>query len=207
MPTMCQVTLKTTDSVPENFITNQYATSSEISSPTDADLMVTAIKTFYDAIRGTILGNSIAQNGHMVKFYNLPGVTPNYPYYESTFDLTSAPAGAVMPAEVAICLSFQGSRTAGQFQARRRGRVFIGPLSVGTNAAGRPSSTVRTTLTDAAEDFFDDVDAIASAGSWAVWSPTDGVAVPLVEAWCDDSYDTQRSRGLGVTSKTVVSLV
>lgn len=201
-----QVTIRTADNIPENFVTNQFATTDNISTPSDADLWRDAVNTFYDDVSGALFPSTIAQNGHIVKMYAAGGPTPNYPYYESTFDLSSAPSGGTLPSEVALCLSFQGVRTAGNPQARRRGRIYLGPLDTGVNSSGRPSTTDITTILDAAEAFYDDVALITTAGVWAVWSPTDGQAVPLTEAWVDDAFDTQRSRGLGRTTRTVRDL-
>lgn len=204
---MCQVTLATADQVPSNYLTNQFALTGEVTSPTDAAAVVTALGDFYEAMRVDILGTGLAQNGHLVKLYDLPGLTPNYPFYEGSFNFASTFGTPSLPSEVALCLSFQGARTAGQFQSRRRGRIYIGPIQTTVSSAGRPDSASRTTIVDAAEALYDDLDAIASAGTWAVWSTVDGGAVPLTDCWVDDSFDTQRSRGVQVTSRTTKSFI
>ena len=204
---MCQVTLRTADAIPANFITNQFALTGEVTSPTDAAAVVTALGVFYEAMRLDILGTGLAQNNHIVKLYDLPGLTPNYPFYEGTFNFASTFGTPSLPSEVALCLSFQGARVAGQFQARRRGRIFIGPIQTTVSSAGRPDSPSRTTIVDAAEGLYDDLDLIASAGSWAVWSTVTATAIPLVDCWVDDAFDTQRSRGVAPSTRTTKSFV
>ncbi len=204
---MLQVTLRTTDNIPANYVTNQFALTGELGVPTDCDAARDALEVFYTALRANVLGIPIAGTGHIVKAYDLPGLTPNYPYYESTFDLDSVPTSAGLPGEVALCLSFQGARSAGLDQARRRGRIYLGILAAGVNSVGRPSSAALTTVTNAAVALYDDLDAIASAGSWAVWSPTNGDAVPLTDCWVDNAFDTQRSRGVPASSRTVASFI
>lgn len=202
--TMIQVTGRTVDGLPENFVTNQFCISEVESSQTAWDAIVAAFRTFYSSIGSNLWGASMAQNGHIIKFYDKPGPTPNYPYYETTFNLTSAPSGAELPSEVALCLSFQGLRVPGFPQARRRGRVYLGPLKATINSSGRPASAVRTSLVGFAETLYDAIDAISGTGIWSVWSSLDGEAVGLHDCWVDDTFDTQRSRGLQRTAKTTL---
>lgn len=201
---MLQVTLRTTDNLPENFVQNQFC----IGGPggADADLLA-AVKVFYDVLDSVTMPAKIAQNGHIVKRYDLPGTPPNYPTFESTFNLGTAPTSDTLPSEAALCLSFEGERVPGEFQARKRGRVFIGPLRSTTNNDGRPATATKTALLNAGEAFYDAVDAITDAGEWSVWSTVDQVAYPIVRCWVDDAFDTQRSRGVPVTSKEFRDLI
>jgi len=207
MPTMLQATIRTNDGIAENFVTNQFCVDDIPANTVTWDAMTAAIKSFYDAISGTCYPNTIAQNGHVLKFYALPGLVPNYPYHEDTFDLAAAPNGITLPAEVALCLSFQGTRNAGFPQARRRGRVYIGPLESGIlGTTGRPGATVQGVLLDAAEGLWDDLEAALPGEGWSVWSPTDGTAVLIDNAWVDDAWDTVRSRGLDPSARVTRQL-
>lgn len=201
---MTQVTLRTTSNIPEDFVQNQFCWEGP---PSEAETVRDLLDAFYTAISTTIFPSTIAQNGHIVKTYALPGTAPNYPYYESTFDLAGAQSGDPLPSEVALCLSFQGARVAGEPQARKRGRIFLGPLRTSMNTSGRPTSASVGAILDAAEDLYDGIAAITTGAGWEVWSPANGTSEPIVEAWVDDAFDTQRSRGLAVTSKTVRSFL
>lgn len=207
MATLVQITLKTVDAIPENFITNTFAVTGDVVDAGDyADLMA-CFKTFYDAIRGAIFPSTIAMNNHEFKLYIAGGPRPNYPIYENVWNLASAPSGNPLPSEVALCLSFAGLRVPGFAQARRRGRVYLGPCKDTLNSAGRPVPASITAILAAAQVLRDDIEDVPSAGSWAVWSPTNGSAVALTDAWMDNAWDTQRSRGLIRTLKTTVPLV
>lgn len=207
MASQVQITLHTTDAVSENFITNSFAVTGDVASVPDSEALMAAFKAFYDGITSTVLGSSIAKTGHDFKIYIAGGPKPNYPLYEDTFDLDSAPTGASLPSEVAICLSFQGTRTPGLPQARRRGRIYVGPLKSTTNVDGRPSTASISNLLFYAQDLYDDILAITSAGSWAVWSTTNGAAVAVTNGWVDNAFDTQRSRGLTRTARSTQSFI
>lgn len=204
MPSRWTVTLTMSDNLPANSIQNQWCTD----GPGGDDATIAAaLAAFYDSLRTAILPAGVAQNGHIIKRYDLPGLTPNYPTYETTFNLTAAPTGDRQPSEVALCLSYQATRIPGQFQARKRGRVFIGPLKESTNLNGRPTTTATNALLDGLETLYDAVDAVTDAGVLAVWSTVDQVAYPIVQGWVDDAFDTQRSRGLQVSARTTRALV
>lgn len=199
---MVRTTLRTADAIPANFIQNQICIGHPEGDGPNVTTTVTAIKAFYDGIRAALLSNDIAQNGHITKFYALPGVMPNYPYDEVTWNLSSAPSGAGLPREVALAASFQGSRAAGYPQARRRGRIFIGPLLSGVNSNGRPSTAAKDALVAACETLHDALH-VSPNEYWAVWSTVDQDAVEVQNGWVDDAFDTQRRRGVEVTTRTV----
>jgi len=196
-----QVILKTDDLVTANYSTNSWAFKSA-GTITDFAGLTTCLKDFYDDL-ATYWPNLMAQNGHEVKFYDLPGTPPNYPVEETTFNLAGNPTQTPFPSEVALCLSFQAPRTPGFPQARRRGRVYIGPL--GSNASGtdaRPSSTFIGVLTTAAATLKSNVEALSEDIVWAIWSPADSAAVAVDNGWVDNAWDTQRRRGVPYSSKT-----
>lgn len=203
MEVRAQVILHTSDNLAANYATNSWCFET-VSAPGTGDWAdyTTAFKDFYDDLAG-ILGVPIAQNGHEVKYYDLGNSTPpNYPIEIDTFNLTSAPSGASLPTEVAICLSFQGTKQSGFPQNRRRGRVYIGPLAQSINSTGRPSSGAQSQMASAAETLCANLKAAGVPGELSVWSHVDGAAVPVDNGWVDDAFDTQRRRGLQSTSRT-----
>ena len=203
--TRVQVTLKTTDANPENFITNSWCVFTGV-PPINVAATITSFKDFYDDINATYWSSSIAQNGHIVKFYALPGVKPNYPFAEGTFNLASAPSGSPLPSECAIVLSMQGTRTAGSPQARRRGRIYLGPWGAAANTSGRPTPALATQIASATQTLEANLNAQSPISSLAVWSQADGVGVNIVDGWIDNAWDTQRRRGLQYTSRTTYVL-
>lgn len=202
MPTIrAQVILRTTSGVSEDFISNTFAFQGTAPA-SDTTAITAAIKGFYDGIRSALIPGTINQTGHVIKYTNLPGTPPNYPFLETTWALAGAPSGAELPSECAIVMSFQGSKAAGFPQARRRGRVFLGPLLASTNSAGRPSAASLTAVATAASAFKTAILAIPSDTQWAVWSPSNGTSVEVTDGWVDNSFDTQRRRGLRTNSRT-----
>lgn len=196
-----QVILHTVDAFPANYVTNSWAFMG--TDPiADSTALTSALRVFYNSWITTYMPSTIAQNGHEVKYYDLPGLTPNYPVLESTFNLASAPAGSPLPSELAICLSFQGARTPGLPQARRRGRVYVGPLAAGAQTSGRPTAALTTILATAASTLKSTVDALAGDTEWAIWSVADQAPVDIVGGWVDNAFDVQRRRGLEETSRT-----
>lgn len=123
------------------------------------------------------------------------------PVYES--DFAFSPTGsAPLPAEVALVMSFQAARASGQNQARRRNRVYLGPLGGSAPSSdGRPAPGFVTQVARAGSDL-----AAAASSSvnwnWVVWSPTEQQDYQVDNGWVDNSWDTQRRRGLAPTSRT-----
>jgi hypothetical protein len=144
---------------------------------------------------------NITRSASRMKAYNLGDPIPRVPIAERTWTLGATASPTNYPNEVALCLSFQGERISGENQARRRGRVFIGPLcGNGTSSGGDvvPSATTIAKLTNAA---------IALAGTadptWCVYSRADDEMVPVVDGWVDNAYDTQRRRGKAAAARTI----
>lgn len=199
-----QVILHTVDAFPANYVTNSWAFMGT-DPVADATALTAAIKAFYAAWAPTYMSNLVAQNGHEVKYYDLPGPRPNYPVLEQGFNFTTAPGGAPLPSELSCVLTIHGTRTPGFPQSRRRGRLYLGPLGTAAQSGGRPVSAFMTALTTAAIAFKSTVDGLAGDTAWAVWSVTDGAAVGVSGGWVDNAMDVQRRRGVEPTSRTTWS--
>jgi len=200
-----QIVLHTVNAVTEDFVTNNWCvTGTDINGQTAG--ITTAFKDFYDDFV-TDIGQTIAQNGHEAKYYDLPGTPPNYPFDIDTWNLASAPTGTSLPEEVAICCSFQGPKIPGFPQNRRRGRVYIGPLDIAfLNTDGRPIAARITNLATAMATLGSNLNALSPTVELAVWSPTDGAAVVCTDGWIDNAWDTQRRRGRDATTRTTYVL-
>lgn len=199
-----QVILKTVDAIPANYVTNTFAFEMNTAGTVVTDV-VAAIKGLYDAVR-PYLAPVLAQNGHMIKFTDIEGAAPNYPFDERTFNLSAALTGNSIPREVALVASFQGDRVSGQVQARRRGRIYLGPLN---NAAlfndGNPTGACVLAIVAAMDAFKDAIDAITVLDGvvWIVWSGVNGSGTPVTNGWVDNVFDTQRSRGNAATGRNI----
>jgi hypothetical protein len=199
-----QVILKTTSAIPADYVTNTFCFDGADTLGRSVELTA-AIKAFYDDVRTDVGYPGIAGPGHEIKFYELPGLVPNYPYDTTTWAFSSAPTGQAYASEVALCLSFQGEKVPGFPQNRRRGRIYLGPCSDSIHLTGRPNSTNVSAIAAAGGAFKTAVAAITGDVVWAIWSGANGDAVPVLDGWCDNAWDTQRRRGLIPTSRTTFS--
>lgn len=197
-----QVTLHTTDANPANYITNTWY--GDVAGVPGRVNMANAIEDFYQNLI-TYFSVSIAQNGHDLVVYAMDDPEPRAPVLDTSFNLASAPTGTSLPAEVALCLSFQADRVSGISQARRRGRLYFGPWD--TTALGtdqRPSPALVTTLSNAATAFLaqsvTDTDWL-----WVVYSTVLDDISYVSNGWIDNAFDTQRRRGLEYTARTLWS--
>jgi hypothetical protein len=196
-----QVILKTVSNVPADYVTNSFCFDGA-DTHTSVTALTTALKNFYDQLRPHVGFSSIAQNLHEVKFYDLPGVKPNYPFATTTWNFGTAPVGNPYASECCVCLSFQGQKTPGFPQSRRRGRLYIGPCSDAIALAGRPVAATVTGVSTQAGLFKTAVSAITGDVKWAVWSVRDQLAVEITDGWVDNAWDIQRRRGILPTART-----
>lgn len=150
---------------------------------------------------------------------------PRIPFYDVEMSIDEAATTVNdLPAEVAVVLSFEGERASGVNMRRRRGRVYCGPLQVGSADQHEVQSGVVSAIVTAAGDhLLNPADPIAT---WAIYSPYThhGIAVgdkltpedpevpdflpasfePVVRCWVDNAWDTQRRRGPAASSRTII---
>jgi hypothetical protein len=153
-----------------------------------------------------------------VQFYDLAAVPPRVPIFDG--ELTFTPdASLCLPAEVAICMSYRGTLVSGSNAARRRGRIFLGPVT--TDVLLQETGEIRVTSA-CTEGIADLANTLMNAGdtstwTWAVFSPTTAGAPPwsageltaatlsVVAGHVDNAFDTIRSRGAAATDRSVWS--
>jgi len=193
--------MHTVDNIAENFLTNTWCFGGT-SPANDAATIENHLATFYTAWWGHAGLGMAGGSVHEVKWYDLPGLKPNYPWRTSTLNFGTAPSTDPMPAEVALVLSFQGAKASGFPQRRRRGRIYLGTVAATKTAAGRPAAAMVTAMAAAAGTFKANVAAISGDTVWAVWSGADNAHVEITNGWIDNSWDTQRRRGLDTTART-----
>jgi hypothetical protein len=155
----------------------------------------------------TYISNVLANVGHEIRVYDMGLPKPRAPIYTQALAMTTG--GSALPSEVAICLSYRAPLISGVPPARRRGRIYIGPLGTGTNVLGvtdisdvRPQPTMQNTLVDSA------LGALATPGTsgpWVVASQPDPLGPytlsTITHLWVDNAFDTQRRRGAKPTSR------
>lgn len=205
-----QVRLHHSSALPEDDAINTFHFQSEVAGRSVSDdwtAIYNALTAFYGSI-DTYLSRELSGQP-TVTIYDLSDAEPRVPTLELNMTGVSFPASDnALPEEVALCLSFQGVAVSGEPQARRRGRVFLGPINGSANTVdGRPTTSFLNAVATAAGVLVD-----ISGPSWVVYSrtddPTPGVdsVAPLVNnGWIDNSFDTQRRRGQAPTARTTWS--
>lgn len=192
---------------------------------TDLTAIETAVKNFYNAVPtgfGPIaesLSSSLSRVANLctLKHYDITGrlgVGDDHgsPIQQVNWTLGPKLTGTIadLPAEMSIVCSFRADwGTTPEFgpelgpggghvrpRARKRGRIYIGPLHV--NVMTQDTTTKRVKLatfimngfTQAMKQLRDD-----SATEWRVWSRVDAATYPVVSGWVDDAFDSTRRRG------------
>lgn len=114
----------------------------------------------------------------------------------TTHEILGAGMSTGLPAEVACCLSFSGSRPN---LPRERGRLYIGPLN--TSAMDIDATLGRVKVAPMLREALS-LSALRIAGGddteparWVVYSPTNNNSVLVRRGFIDDGFDTQRRRG------------
>ena len=137
----------------------------------------------------------------------LAGGALGSPFASFNWTMPTAAGSQDLPAEVAVCASFRASYAglaeesgSTRPRARRRGRVYLGPVM--TNILGvtagetHVGASFPTVVVAAMEALRTD-----TATSWGVWSRADAATSPVVAEWCDDAFDTIRKRGPKATTR------
>jgi hypothetical protein len=208
-----QVVIPRDSAVPADYAINVlHFAAPGVDDETDYANIVTRLTTFYQAVDAYL--SAATASPATVKLYSLLDPEPRAPVHTDSITLTPG-SGTGYPGEVAICCSFQGDLESGQLQARRRGRIYLGPLDADTGTGDgndeRVSSGVRTAICTA-------MDALATPGVdavvWSVFSPTSAGSPPwdegtlsssfvqVTNGWVDNAFDVQRRRGVAATART-----
>lgn len=128
-----------------------------------------------------------------VKGYDAQGSKPVYPEGDAVVNAGLMQSTGV-PRELAVCLSFYGSRNV----KRQRGRLYLPAHFLGVNVSAKNPATPIAKLASLANLFQGlggvDVD-------WVVYSRILDRAFPVTNWWYDNEWDVMRSRGQRSTSR------
>lgn len=167
----------------------------------DVTTAESGIEIVADGIRAAF-GANILHGGILgmeVRAYVMPG--GGEPVFRK--DYAYPLNGGTGPGEVALCLSYASVDDWETSTPRRRGRIFVGPLVLSHIAGPRPGTALIEEITELGQG-------LAAAGgadaAWHIWSPTDEVSAPIESISIDNSWDTQRRRGLSPTERIVVDV-
>lgn len=167
---------------------------------------------FYSTAGGTAtkalkewMGSELDWPGARLKTYDLADPEPRIPVLDESLGI-AAPSGTAqrsLPGECALCLSYAAAAESGVAAARRKGRLYIGPLMITTStdvtgASARPSTTFIEDLRQTGLTLASD----SPVGTkWSVYSQKDDFMRPVVSGFVDNAYDTQRRRGVDATTR------
>jgi hypothetical protein len=112
--------------------------------------------------------------------------------------------GGTVPVETAIVGALEAVPISGVPQARRRGRMFFGPIA--SVALSMTSGRCRVTQ-PAQTAIAAGLRSLITGGlpTWGVYSRVNGTMATAVQGWVDDAPDTQRRRGRGALKRTTYS--
>jgi hypothetical protein len=166
-----------------------------------------ALQTFYNSISVAIFPNIIDHTAVRMKTYDLDLPIPRIPLVDEVTPITAPTGTASLPHELCIVLSFRSALQSGISPARRRGRVFLGPLQqsgmMGAEADPKIVAGKLTTIANAATVLM--TGPTPDEGwDWATRSsfPAANGVRNVVAGWVDNSFDIQRSRGTVATTRT-----
>lgn len=212
----CQVILPYKSGLPQDVAVNNFTFGSGATDPSDmADEAYTRLSRFYattptggTANLLTYLSTYILRAQARLKVFNLADPQPRSPIMDEVFTGWGAEPSATgsLPMETALVLSFQGNRLSGVPQARRRGRIYLGPFRLtatgGTSVTDLPGPTpaLVNNLAAAAVDLSTSNDGTMN---WVVHSKTYGTFTEVVNGWVDNAWDNQRRRGNDATARSV----
>ncbi len=200
--------------IPEDRVINTFSFATPDVLPATLDRIEARLTAFYNAVQlnansvANLMSNHLEPNFCTFKIYNRADAKPRRPIRESAWTLQGLAGQGGFPNEVSLCLSFRGGLVSGAPAGRRRGRVYIGPLSAGKSeekvGETRPSLVAQTTLSLAGLSLISGNDA---ATTWMIHSQVANSDTPVVVVHVDDAYDTQRRRGRDALTRVVQSEV
>jgi hypothetical protein len=201
--------LQSVTGLPEDVFVNTWAfRTASGTRATDGELNEAAVKiadffganvTLTNASVNDQMSGEIDPTACELKVYRMDDPPPREP---EVYPLPWSPQanGTVLPAEVALCMSFYSGRNI----VGRRGRVYLGPwqdqVLTPAEEPARPQNTVLQTIMAAGERL------MTPEGTtvWCVLAGSgSGTAAlhPVTGGWVDDAFDTQRRRGAAPTTR------
>lgn len=207
--------------LPEDVFINDFAFKNTAGVPNlaQATSMFGRVSDFYRNVgaNGRSVGSFISSAvdraaTHLVQVFSITAAGTGSPIFEFDWLGPTAPTELLnLPNEVSGVLSFHALLTGVSEEiggtrprARRRGRVYVGPLTVEAidTADDNPrlDATFLTTLRQQALTLKDQ--SVTNNHPWQVWSRADQVLRPVLEGWTEDAPDTQRRRGVAASTRT-----
>lgn len=134
-----------------------------------------------------------------IKIYVRSDLEPQVPRFDNSgsFGNTNQ-TNDPLPEEVAAVMSFRAPLVSGTIPARRRGRIFLGPLGSQVSITGTNGRSVidpdfvQAVITASVEAA---AELVTAGNAHTVWSKTNEANYVVSNYWMDNAFDTQRRRG------------
>jgi hypothetical protein len=205
-----QVSIPYFSGLPGDVVTNTWAFNrvGAAPGPTELAQLAQGVAAFYDDVytNPRFIAPWLRPAQTNFAIYDLDDIPPRVPVYDQVVALvTDTTPNLQIPQETAVVMSFQGDKVSGLPQARRRGRIYLGGISLGFIATGTTTSypfitlAARTAIVTAAQSMQAALAAVDWI--WVVYSTVNESATPVTNGWLDDSIDTQRRRGNTTSSR------
>jgi hypothetical protein len=231
VPALVTVTLPNINAMPEDAVVNTFTFAPDDLTSTHQTTLFNAVRDFYNVAHGTStqpIGTYLSPDldrgtgKATVRIYDLTGHLDGSPHGSPIVELpmtlhAGGSGGYALANQLAGVLSFHGDFTghpesipggpagpAGDTKprARRRGRLYLGPIADLATAeesgfnSPRLNAPFRGTCTDAAAWL------MGGADRWSVWSRADAEVYPVVGGFMDNRIDTQRRRAVKASVRT-----
>lgn len=194
-----QVSVPVTTTLPRDRFVNVFHMDHVAGAvqPTDLTNMANDIVALWNARFGR------SSNEIMVKIYDAAGPPPHPPLKTHIVNAGSVWAGADVPNEVALCVSYAGPN---RNNRRQRGRMYLAPqLKAGSPVFTWGQLPDTNTLNWAADWYRKSNESFPDLGGvdwkFGVWSPAAQSFTQTTQYWVDNEWDTQRRRGRKATTR------
>lgn len=202
---LASVTLPYLSGVPTDVAVNTWAfESNDAVSVPQAEQVATALFDFYTSLGSEDFFSEGLSGDVEIAVYDIDAAEPRTPLISGTAEGALGTGANPLVDEVAICLSFRGPYVSGEPPARRRGRVFLGPLAETCSEEDGfghavPFFNAPVVISTAVEAMTTILEAEGLLHS--VWSRSDDELYNVQQYWVDNRFDTQRRRGQEPTQK------
>lgn len=200
---ICQVSIPYLSGVPEDVAVNVWAFRGTGSLPAQLAAAGTWLNSFYTDM-AAYMSPTLRLEAARLKAYDLAAPEPRAPLDDQLLGLPADNSNDPLPEEVSICLSFRAPLVSGTNAKRRRGRIYLGPLSTITVSEDSQLRTrVNTATLDAIEDAVQAATTLVpdTEAAHCVWSRSNASFIPVSDYWVDNAFDTQRRRGPASTQR------
>lgn len=230
---LAQVTFQDLTGLPRDVSENvfHFTNDSDGTSAGDAEQIAQRLADFYIGVTGSAASIGSFLSGELepiaqVKVYDVTAPPKTPPFYEDSFTgpWTGWPN---LPPEVALCLSYYGTRNI----VHQRGRIYLGPFGEAAILAAappysQPSAGLIAAMAAGSARLLQNTGSIQQASTtklpgtpatgpvkvfWSVFSkigtgtkaaPVPGFTV-LNNSWIDNEWDGQRRRRIAATMRTL----